>query len=70
MNQMEQIKEILPFLIPLIIAELILLAVTLSHILTHEHYKRGTRTMWLVITIVGMNFVGPILYFLLGKEDA
>jgi len=26
--------------------------------------------LWLVITIVLMNFVGPILYFLLGKEDA
>ncbi|MBR6555387.1 MAG: PLDc N-terminal domain-containing protein, partial [Clostridia bacterium] len=25
---------------------------------------------WLVITILMMNFVGPILYFLLGKEDA
>jgi hypothetical protein len=24
----------------------------------------------LVITIVFMNFVGPILYFLLGKEDS
>jgi len=26
--------------------------------------------LWLVVTIVLMNFVGPILYFLLGKEDA
>ena len=70
MNQMGNINEILPFLIPLIAAEFILLAVTLRHILTHKHYKRGNRTMWLIITIVGMNFVGPILYFLLGKEDA
>ena len=30
----------------------------------------GNRALWLVITIVLMNFVGPILYFLLGKEDA
>jgi len=26
--------------------------------------------LWLIITVVLMNFVGPILYFLLGKEDA
>ena len=65
-----ELKEILPFLIPLILAEFILLGVTIRHILTHENYKRGNRTLWLVIVIVGMQFIGPILYFLLGKEDA
>lgn len=67
---MTQINEMLPFLIPLIVVEFILLIVTLRHILTHENYKRGNRAIWLAITIVGMNYVGPILYFLLGKEDA
>jgi len=66
----ESLVEFLPFLIPLIIAQFALLGYTLYHILTHKSYKRGTRRMWLVITIVLMNFVGPILYFLLGKEDA
>ena len=67
---MEQITEFLPFLIPLIIAEIVLLAVTIRHILTHNTYKRGNRTIWLIVAIVGMQFWGPILYFLLGKEDA
>ena len=67
---MEQLMEFLPFLIPLVIAEFALFGYTLYHILTHDIYKRGNRTLWLVITIVFMNFVGPILYFLLGKEDA
>ena len=67
---MEQIMEFLPFLIPLVIAQFALFGYTLYHILTHNTYKRGTRALWLVITIVCMNFVGPILYFLLGKEDA
>jgi hypothetical protein len=67
---MTEIMEFLPFLIPLVIAELALFAYTLYHILTHENYKRGNRVIWLVITIVMMNFVGPILYFLLGKEDS
>lgn len=66
---MDKITELLPFLIPLIIAEFALLGYTLRHILTHNHYKRGNRTLWLIITIVLMNFVGPILYFLLGKEE-
>ena len=28
------------------------------------------RTLWLIVVIVGMQFIGPILYFLLGKEDS
>lgn len=64
-----ELKEILPFLIPLILAEFILLGITIRHILTHEKYKRGNRTLWLIIVIIGMQFIGPILYFILGKED-
>ena len=67
---MDSIMELLPFLIPLMIAEFALLGYTLHHILTHTTYKRGSRTLWLIVTIVFMNFIGPILYFLLGKEDA
>ena len=67
---MDEIKELLPFLIPLVIAEFALFGYTLRHILTHNTYKRGNRALWLVVTIVFMNFVGPSLYFLLGKEDA
>ncbi|BCN30783.1 PLDc N-terminal domain-containing protein [Anaeromicropila herbilytica] len=65
-----ELSEALPFLIPLVIAEVLLIVITLRHILTHDHYKRGNRVLWIIIVIVGMEFVGPILYFLLGKEDA
>lgn len=66
---MNNLKDMLPFLIPLAIAEIALLAFTLHHILTHTSYKRGNRLLWLIVAIVGMEFIGPILYFLLGKED-
>lgn len=67
---MDKMMEYLPFLLPLVIAELALLVYTLYHILTHKRYKRGNRTLWLVIAIAGMQFIGPILYFLLGKEES
>ena len=63
------IAEMLPFLIPLIVVEVVLLGYTLWHILTHKNYKRGNRSMWLMIAIIGMQFIGPILYFMLGKEE-
>ena len=70
MNELTELMEFLPFLIPLVIAEFALFGYTLYHILTHKTYQRGNRTLWLVLTIVLMNFVGPILYFVLGKEDS
>ena len=67
---MPPLSEILPFLIPLIVLQFALFGYTLCHILTHKRYKRGNRALWLVITIALMNFVGPILYFALGREDS
>lgn len=67
---MTMTATILAFMIPLLIIELILLIYSLHHILTHTTYKRGNRTLWLIIVIVGIEFWGPILYFLLGKEDS
>ena len=67
---MEEILEFLPFLIPMVLVQFALLGYALYHILTHDHYKRGNRALWLVVTLVFMNDVGPILYILLGKEDA
>lgn len=65
---MEQLIEFLPFLIPLAIAQYGLMAYAIYHILTHATYKCGSRALWLVVSIL-VNFIGPILYFVLGKED-
>ena len=63
------IKELLQFLIPAVIVQFTLLGFAIHHILTHEKYKVGSRKMWLIISCVLCGFVGPILYFVLGKED-
>ena len=64
---MGDFMEMLPFLLPLIIAQFALLGWSLYHVLTHEHYKRGSRAVWVVVSL--LSFIGPILYFLLGRED-
>ena len=68
-EELALIQDFLPFLIPLVIVQFALLGYTIYHILTHKNYKRGNRVIWLVISIVLCNFIGPILYFTLGKED-
>ena len=65
---MDKLIEALPFLIPFIIAQIALTGYSLWHVLTHNTYKNGSRTLWVVLSFI--NFIGPILYFLLGKEDA
>ncbi len=66
---MGELKEYLPIIIPLIIVQLALLIYVLRHIFTHDHYKRGSRLLWVVVCIIGMEYIGPILYLILGKED-
>ena len=70
MNDLATLKEFLPFIIPLVIVQFTLLGYTIYHILTHDHYRRGNRILWMIVAIIGMEFIGPILYFVLGKEEA
>ena len=65
---LEDLVQFIPFLIPLLIIQLTLMGFAVYHILTHENYKRGSRVIWLVVSIC-INFIGPILYFSLGKEE-
>ena len=65
---MDKLIEFLPFVLPLILVQFALFGYTLYHVLTHKKYKRGSRTLWICISFI--NFIGPILYFVLGKEDA
>ena len=64
-----EIKEYLPIIIPLIAAKFLLLGYTIFHILKHDSYKRGNRAIWLAVAIIGMEFIGPIIYFVFGKEE-
>lgn len=64
---LDQVREYLPFLIPLIVVELVLLVYALRHILTHRNYRIGNRTMWVLVSIL-VQIIGPVLYFVIGKE--
>ncbi|OJG12701.1 hypothetical protein RU94_GL001976 [Enterococcus asini] len=41
---------------------------TVVDVWRHPHYKRGSKLLW---TLVGalLSFIGPILYFALGKGE-
>jgi len=60
--------KLTPFLIPLIIAELILKIVALVHIFRHPNYRFGNRVMWVLIVCL-VNTFGSILYFVIGRGE-
>ena len=64
----EDLKEYLPFIIPLAVLQLGLMIAALVSIFKHKEYKTGNRALWVVITLL-VSMVGPILYFVLGKEE-
>lgn len=65
---MEFFREYLPILVPIVLLEVGLMAYALSHILRHNKYKVGNKTMWIVIVVL-IQIIGPILYLTIGKDN-
>lgn len=65
---MDMIIEYLPFLIPIILAELALAITALVHVLKHPHYRFGSKGMWIAIVLL-IQIIGPITYFLVGRGE-
>ncbi len=64
---MELIRPYLPFLIPIILLQLLLIVVALID-LARRPKVNGPKWIWVVI-IVLINFIGPIAYFLVGRRE-
>ena len=65
---LQQIVKLLPFIIPLVLLQLILLIVALVDLSKREKVKYLPKWLWVIIIILG-ELLGPILYFVLGRED-
>ncbi len=61
------ITQYIPFLIPVVIIQLTLLVVALVDVLRREH-TRGPKWIWILV-IVLVNFIGPIIYFVIGRKE-
>ncbi len=65
---LDMLKEYLPFLIPLVIAQLALGITALVHVLRHPHYRFGNKVMWAFIVIL-VQTIGPVVYFVFGRGE-
>lgn len=66
---MKELIPYLPFLIPVVLLELILALTALMHVLKHPRYKFGNKTMWVIIVLF-LQFIGPVAYFVWGRDEA
>jgi hypothetical protein len=63
----EAFSRFIPYLIPVIILQLVLLVVALLDLARRER-TRGPKILWLVV-IIAVNLLGPIIYLLFGREE-
>jgi drug/metabolite transporter (DMT)-like permease len=64
---MDQLMKYLPLLVPLIVIQLGLMIIALVDILRREK-TRGPKWLWILIVVLG-EMIGPILYFVVGREE-
>ena len=64
---METLNELLPFLLPIILLQIALMAVALVDLLRRER-TRGPKWAW-VLVILFVNLIGPVVYLLFGREE-
>ncbi|MFZ7133250.1 MAG: PLDc N-terminal domain-containing protein [Eubacteriales bacterium] len=68
MEILQQLQELLPIIIPLIILQLTFAFVALYHLLKHKRVRFFGVLPWVFI-ILFVNLLGPVLYFLIGREE-
>ena len=67
-DQLDFLISLLPVLIPIAILQLTLMITALVHLLKRNKVRRGSVVIWLLVIIL-VNLIGPVLYFLFGREE-
>jgi len=67
MDSLALLKQWLPLLIPVVILEFGLMIAALVDLIKREKTK-GPKWVW-VLVIVLVNLFGPIVYFLVGRDE-
>jgi hypothetical protein len=62
-------QEVLPFLIPLIALQLVLVAFALYDLTRPwRRVRGGKKLVWALVIVLG-ELLGPLVYFLFGREE-
>jgi hypothetical protein len=64
---MENLQQYIPFLIPVLLLQLVLMTVALIDLIRRPN-TNGPKWLW-VLVIILINMIGPIIYFLAGRRE-
>lgn len=68
MQVSDTLIKTLPYLVPFIILEGILLVVSLVDLAKRQYVTGGRKIIWVAV-IVGIQAIGPIIYLLAGRKE-
>jgi len=66
-NDWSELVRWLPYLIPIVLIQTGLMVVALIDLIRRERTK-GPKWVWLLV-ILFVNWIGPIVYFIFGREE-
>lgn len=66
-QDLQQLLDLAPLLIPVIIIQLGLIVAALADLIKRSK-TRGPKWLWVVIILI-FGIIGPIIYFVIGRED-
>jgi hypothetical protein len=64
---MSEFQQYIPYLVPVLIIQLILMISALVDLVRREH-TRGPKWIWALV-ILFVNYIGPIIYFVAGRKE-
>jgi hypothetical protein len=64
---MEQLQEVLPLLVPILIIQIALVVYALLDLIRRPR-TRGPKWLWLLV-ILFINLIGPIVYLIVGRDE-
>ena len=66
-NELQELSRLVPLLIPLVLIELGLMIIALWDLIKRKQ-TRGPKWLWVLIILL-VNFIGPIIYLVVGRQD-
>lgn len=68
METFQQLGDLLPVLLPLIVLQLAFAGIAIYHLMKHPYPRYFGVLPWVIIILI-VNLIGPILYFLIGRQE-
>ena len=65
---LSEISAMIPLLIPLLVIQLVLIGIALRDLVRRKRVKGGNKLLWGLV-IVLIQYIGPILYLSIGREE-